>query len=225
MPKTIVLSLGGSLIVPNGIDIDFLKKFRQTIEKCIKQNCRFAIYCGGGMLARSMQKAASEIAQLNNRELDIIGIGATKLNALLLKSIFKNDAEGFIVHNPNSRLRFSKKVLIASGWLPGCSTDYDAVLLAKNLGITEVVNMSNISYVYDKDPRKHKDAKKIEKIKWKDYLKLIGDKWEAGMNVPFDPIAAKEAQKSGIKVVIIGGDLKNFENLLGERKFRGTLIQ
>ncbi len=116
-------------------------------------------------------------------------------------------------------------MLIASGWLPGCSTDYDAVLLAKNLGVKELVNMSNVSYVYDKDPRKHKDAKKIEKIKWKDYLKLVGDKWKAGMNVPFDPVAAKEAQKSGIKVMIISGDLKNFENLLGGRKFKGTLIQ
>src|SRR3989338_2461600 len=100
MPKTIVLSLGGSLIAPNTIDTNFLKKFRQTIERYIKQNCRFAIYCGGGMLARNMQKAASEIAQLNNKDLDIIGIGATKLNALLLKSIFKNDAESFIVESP-----------------------------------------------------------------------------------------------------------------------------
>ena len=118
----------------------------------------------------------------------------------------------------------AKKVLIASGWIPGWSTDYDAVLLAKNFGVNEVINMSNVDYVYDKDPRKFKDAKKIERIRWTNYLKMTGTKWKAGMNVPFDPIAAKEARKSGISVSLIGKDLNNLKSLLDGKKFRGTLI-
>ena len=112
----------------------------------------------------------------------------------------------------------------SAGWKPGWSTDYDAVLLAKNFGVSEIINMSNIDYVYDKDPKKFKDAKKIEKTSWKDYTNLVGNKWKAGMNVPFDPIAAKEAQKSGMKVCIIGKDLENLENLLNGKKFKGTVI-
>ena len=54
---------------------------------------------------------------------------------------------------------------------------------------------------------------------------MTGTKWKAGMNVPFDPIAAKEAQKSKIKVDIIGKNLRNFENLLTKRKFKGTVIE
>ena len=98
------------------------------------------------------------------------------------------------------------------------------MLLAKNLGVKEVVNMSNVDYVYDKDPKKHKSAKKLEKISWNGYGKLISRKWTAGMNVPFDPIAAKEAQKSKIRVSIIGKDLRNFENILNNKPFRGTTI-
>jgi len=62
MPKTIVLSLGGSLIVPDTIDVEFLKNFKKTIDKYVKKGYKFVIYCGGGKLARNMQDAASKIA-------------------------------------------------------------------------------------------------------------------------------------------------------------------
>jgi len=224
MPKTIVLSLGGSLIVPKDIDISFLINFKKTIEKYTKKGYKFVIYCGGGKLARNVQNAASQTTKIGNEGLDWLGIHATKLNAQLIKSIFRGNAENFIVDNPNEKINFKKNILIAAGWLPGWSTDYDAVLLAKNLGIKDIVNMSNVDYVYDKDPKKYRGAKKIEKISWQDYIKLIGDKWKAGMNVPFDPIAAKEAKKSRMMVSIIGKDLKNLGNLLDGKKFRGTTI-
>ncbi len=225
MQKTVVLSLGGSLIVPDKIDINFLKNFKKSIEKYIKQGYRFVIICGGGMIAREIQQTALKIEKLSSEDLDWLGIYATRLNALLMRYIFGNDAQDPIVANPNDKITFKKNIIIAAGWLPGWSTDYDAVLLAKNLGVKEVVNMSNVDYVYDKDPRKHKDAKVIKKIQWENYSRLISKKWKAGMSAPFDPIAAKEAQKSKIKVKIIGKDLKNLENLLDGNKFKGTVIE
>ncbi len=225
MTKTIILSLGGSLIFPEKIDTNFLKDFKNTIEKYIKKGYKFVIYCGGGRLARDLQKSASQIAKLDNNDLDWLGIYATRLNAQLLKTLFKNDAEGVIFENPNEKINFKKNIIIAAGWLPGWSTDYDAVLVAKNLGIKEIVNISNVDYVYDKDPKKYKDTKKIEKISWGDYLMSIDNRWKAGMNVPFDPIAAKEAQKFNIETNIIGKDLRNFENLLEGKKFKGTIIK
>ena len=224
MPKTITISLGGSLICPDGFDFNFLRKFRIVVEKYIKRGFKFAIICGGGKLARNFQQVASESRKLSNKELDWLGIYATKINAHLLKSVFSNNVDENIISNPNLKIKFKKSIIIASGWLPGWSTDYDAVLLAKNLGIKEITNMSNVDYVYDKDPKKNKSAKKIKKMSWQDYSKLISHKWHAGMNVPFDPVAAKEAQKSGMKVYIIGRDLRNLENLLDEKAFRGTTI-
>ena len=225
MPKTFVISLGGSLIFPDHLDSKFLTDFKKAIENHIKKNCRFAIICGGGKLARNFQQAASKGKKLSGEELDWLGIYATKINAHLVKAIFGGMANDAIITNPNEKLNFKKSAIIAAGWKPGWSTDYDAVLLAKNLGVKEIINMSNVDYVYDKDPKKHNDAKKIEKISWQDFSKLIGTKWKAGMNVPFDPVAAKEAQKSGMKVKIIGKDLKNLENLLSGKKFMGTIIE
>ena len=225
MEKTIILSLGGSVIYPDNIDISFLNNFKKTIEKYIKKNCRFVIICGGGRLARQYQESASEIARLSDYDLDWLGIYATELNAQLVKMLFNKYSENFIISNPKIKIKFNKNIMVASGWKPGWSTDYDAVLLAKNLGVKTVVNMSNVDYIYDKDPKKHKGAKKIKNISWKKYRNMIGSKWKAGLNAPFDPIAAKEAQISRIKVIIIGKNLKNFENLLDNKKFEGSLIE
>ena len=225
MPKTFVISLGGSLIFPGRLDKKFLNNFKKIILKYANKKHKFIIICGGGKLARNFQQAASKRKKLSNRELDWLGIKATKINAYSLKTIFGDKANASIITNPNSKIIFNKNIIIAAGWKPGWSTDYDAVLLAKNLGIRDVVNMSNVNYIYDKDPKKHKDAKKIKSTTWQAYSKLISGKWKAGMNVPFDPVAAKEAKKSGIKVNIIGKDLKNLENLLNGKKFKGTVIK
>ena len=225
MPKIVVLSLGGSLIVPGSYDTDFLRKFKKLIESYVKKGYKFAIICGGGKLARNIQEAASEISKISDEDLDWLGIYATRLNALLLRYIFGANTQDPIIANPNDKLVFKKNIIIASGWIPGWSTDYDAVLLAKNLGAREVINMSNVDYLYNKDPKKHSNAKKIEKISWIDFRKMVGTKWKAGLSVPFDPIAAKEAQESGIRVNIIGKDLGNLKNLLEGKKFKGTSIQ
>ena len=224
MEKTIILSLGGSVIYPDNIDISFLTNFKKTVEKYIKKDYRFAIICGGGRLARKYQESASEIAKLSDSELDWLGIYATELNAQLIKMIFNKHAEDFVISNPKVKIKFGKKIMVASGWKPGRSTDYDAVLLAKNLGVKTVVNMSNVDYIYDKDPKKHKNARKIKNISWQKYRSMVGNKWKAGLSAPFDPIAAKEAQNSRVKVVIIGKNLKNFENLLDSKEFEGTVI-
>ena len=225
MPKTIVLSLGGSLIAPDDVDIIFLKNFKNIIEHYAKKGFKFIIVCGGGKLARNLQQAASKIPKVTNKDLDWLGIYATRANASLVKGVFKNNVQDRIIINPNEKISFKKNIIVAAGWKPGWSTDYDAVLLAKNLRIKEIINMSNVDYVYDKDPKKFRDAKKIEKISWNEFSKLTNQKWKAGMNAPFDPVAAKEAKKSGIKVNIIGNDLKNLENLLNGKKFKGTIIE
>ncbi len=224
MPKTFVVSLGGSLICPNDFDFNFLKKFKHTILRYIKKKNKFAIICGGGKLARTFQETASRSKKLSNDELDWFGIHATKINAHLMNSMFKGYSENFIVSNPTLKLSLKKSIVITSGWKPGWSTDYVAVLLAKNLKVKEVINMSNVDYVYDKDPKKFKNAKKLEKLRWKEYIKMTGAKWKAGMNVPFDPMASKEAQSSKIRVYIIGKNLKNLENLLDNKRFKGTVI-
>src|SRR3989338_5585293 len=106
MAKTTVLSLGGSLIYPDKIDASFLRNFKRTIEKHVKKGHKFVIYCGGGALARMMQQEASMAKKLSNEQLDEIGIIATKMNAAMVKSLFRGYAENFIVENPKKKINF-----------------------------------------------------------------------------------------------------------------------
>jgi len=223
--KKIIISLGGSIIFPNEIDNTFLKKFKELILKLIKKGNKFAIYCGGGKLARDYQKAASKIIGYNKEGMDWLGIASTYLNAFLLKVIFKGFAEEKIIENPTEKIKFKKPILLCSGWKPGWSTDYDAVLLAKNLKVDTVINMTDVDYVYNKNPKKYRDAKPIKEISWKNFKKLVGNKWKPGINLPFDPIAAKEAEKLRLRVIIIGKNLGNLKNFLDGKDFKGTIIK
>ncbi len=222
---TIIISLGGSLIsTKRGIDINFLRKFKKFILKNTKKH-RFVIVAGGGVLCRKYQEAAERLGDPEDRDLDWIGIRATKINAELLRSIFGSHAYEKIIHNPTEAVDTKKKIIIGSGWLPGFSSDKDAVLLAENFGAKLVVNLSNIDYVYTKDPKKHRDAKRIEEISWPEFKKIVGSKWEPGVNLPFDPIASRLAEKNGIQVVVLNGKkLDNLKKFLAGKKFKGTLI-
>ncbi len=217
----VVISLGGSLIAPDGVDVSFLKKFREMI---LGRPERFVIICGGGKTARRYQDAAQSLIGSDDDALDWIGISATHLNANLLRLAFEKDAEQEIVVDPTKKVSWTRKLLVAGGWKPGRSTDYDAVILARKYGIGMIINMSNVDYVYEQDPRKKSDAKRMPFLSWQGFFKIVGDKWKPGMSAPFDPIAAQEAEKSGLKVIIVGQDLGNLAALLDGSEFNGTLI-
>src|SRR3989344_2590224 len=167
--ETIILSVGGSLIVPNGgLDISFLSKFNQFIRKHVKKNRKFFIVCGGGRTSRQYRDAgAAVIGKITNEDLDWLGIQDTRLNAHLLRTIFSDFSHPlFFAKYDKKLISWKEAVVIGAGWKPGWSTDYDAVVLARDYRASLVINLSNIEWVYDKDPKKFKDAKPIKKTTW-----------------------------------------------------------
>jgi len=226
-PKTIVISLGGSIICPQPgeINVNFLKKFKKLILKYLRKNFRFIIVPGGGKICRVYQKVAAKITKLPAEDIDWLGIHTTRLNAHLLRTIFRKEAYPEVLDNPKKPIKNDWKLLIASGWRPGRSTDYIVVLLARRFKIKEVINAGDVPFVYDKDPDKYKSAKAFKKISWSEYRKLVGWRWSPGLSAPFDPVAAGIAKKLKIRVCIIKGtELPNFERVLAGKKFKGTII-
>lgn len=225
--QTIVIALGGSIIASQKIQVMFLKRFRKLILKFLKENVRFVIVTGGGKVARDYIKACSQISRISTEDKDWLGIHATRINAHFLRTIFKKEAYPVVLDNPLKEVDGEDyQLFIASGWRPGWSTDYDAILLAERLGADKIIIASKIAYVYEKDIATHPKAKPIKEIKWKDYRKLIGEKWQPGMGAPVDPIAAKLAQKLKMEVIVTKGtNLKNLESILKGGKFKGTIIR
>lgn len=229
--EIVVVSLGGSLIFPEKINSEFVLKFKKVIEEEIAKGYRFVIITGGGKIARTYIQAAQEMGCIDDEEKDWLGVHATRMNAHFIKTVFKQYAHPRINKNPRTKedlmehFAQGEKVMVAAGWRPGWSTDYVSTILAERFKAKKLINLSNITYLCDKDPNKFPDAQKIEKISWTDFRKMVGDKWDPGMNAPFDPIASKLAQENGLEVAIIGGvDLENMKNYIEGRKFEGSTI-
>jgi uridylate kinase len=229
--EKVVMSIGGSLIVPNGgIDTKFLINLNKFIrdELAKNPNRQFFLIIGGGKIARTYRDAGREVIghELTRDDLDWLGIHATKLNAHLVRTIFRDIAHPYIIKHYEIIRKAIEPVVVAAGWKPGWSTDYDAVLLCDDYNVKEMINLSNVAQVYNKDPNKNKDAKPIKKISWVDFRKLVGDEWIPGMNAPFDPVAAQKAQELGIKVAILSGhDFDNLERYFKKQDFLGTIVE
>ena len=223
--ETIVFSLGGSIIVPKEIDVKFLSRFRDLIIQILPRYKQVILVTGGGHICRVYQKAASQVIKVSNNDLDWIGIAATRYNAELVRAIFSGHAYPEVIEDPTKKVKTNKKLLIGCGWKPGCTSDKDAVLIAQTYNASSVVNLSNISYVYDKDPKKFHHAQPITKMNWKEFFQVIGESFRPGMNAPFDPMAAKLARRLKLKVVIMKGtNLGNLKKFLDGKEFEGTEI-
>jgi uridylate kinase len=231
-----VISLGGSIVAPETVDEAFLKGFTALIREFLEsdKDRKFIFVTGGGGPARAWQSAYRNVASAFARngaeavvpdEADWIGVMATRLNAQLVKAVFGPYCREPVVTNPTEAKAFTGRVLVAAGWKPGFSSDYDATLLAEIFGAKTVINLSNIEKVYTDDPRKNPDAKPVDTISWKEFRAITGDEWAPGKNVPFDPVASRHAEQTGITVICAAGkDLPNLKKLLSGDPFTGTII-
>jgi uridylate kinase len=224
--KHIIISLGGSLIVPDEIDVGFLKSFVSLITEYTEKGFRFVIITGGGRVSRTYTQTAKEIGNPTSEDLDWIGIATTRLNAELVRVLFGNYAHTQITFNPEILPSTDKPVIVGGGWKPGNSSDLAAVTSAVATGAQKIVNLSNIDYVYTADPRHNPDATKIEKSSWADFRALLPKDWDPGLNSPFDPVAAEKAEALGLEVVIMNGrNIENLKKYFDGEVFAGTIIK
>lgn len=223
-----VISLGGSIVSPDSVDEQFLKEFTSLIGDLLERDekRRFIIVVGGGGPARTWQKAYRAISPKPiDENADWIGIMATRLNAELVRAVLGDWCKQGVVYDPTQVEPLMGRVLVAAGWKPGFSSDYDAVLLAERFQATSVINLSNIEQVYTDDPRTNPDAKPIDTISWADFCALVGDEWVPGRNVPFDPIASRHSSRIALKVICADGrNLANLRKILLGEPFSGTTI-
>jgi len=229
-----VISLGGSIVAPDGVDTGFLKSFASLVETLLEGDAelKLVLVVGGGGPARAWQKAYREVADEAsvdeasvNDEADWIGVMATRLNAQLVRAVLAKWCPQDVVTDPTEAGSIYGRILVAAGWKPGFSSDYDAVLLAERFGAGTVVNLSNIDRVYTADPRTDPGAKPVDRISWAEFRAMVGEEWVPGKNVPFDPIASRHAHGAGISVVCADGrNLENLGRIVRGGEFVGTLI-
>lgn len=229
MKKVIVLSLGGSLIIPDNIDVKFLREFKKVIKKNVKKY-KFVIVCGGGITARKyIQGLGKEELKKKVFHQGLLGIATTRLNARFMTYFFGKDANKGIPHDMGevkNMLRLYDVVFCgALRYAKDETSDGTSAKLA-NFFNTEFINLTNVLGLYTKNPKKHKNAKFIPKITWKDFDKMANAQgFKPGQHFVLDQSASRIIMKYKIPTYIIGKDLRNLDNVLNNRKFKGTRIE
>ena len=223
-----VISLGGSLIIPDQINLELIEEFKEVLLKN-KDKYKFVIVCGGGKTARNYIDGLDK-ASLFKKEYfqSQLGISATRLNARFLTYFFKKDANYGIPHSmidvKNSLLK--NDIVFCGALRQGKreTSDSTAARLARFLE-TDFINITNVTGLYDVDPNKYKDAEFIREISYLEfYNKAKKIKYHPGQHFVLDQDAAKMIMKYKIPTSIIGPDMKNLERLLNKEHFVGTVI-
>lgn len=226
MKKVMVISLGGSIIIPDKIDIPLLKKFKKVLQSNYPKY-KFVVVCGGGAIARkyiSLLKAEKK----NRREISLAGIRATRMNASTMIQFFGKEANDYIPTSMNSISNLLKKNSVvfcgALRYAENETSDGTAAKLA-NYFNTEFINVTNIDGLYDKNPAKYKSAKFIPSIPWLKFEEMaLKIKFAPGQHFVLDQNAATLIRKKKIKSYITGKNMKDLDNILNRKKFRGTII-
>lgn len=227
MKKVIVLSLGGSLIIPEEINVKYLMNFKKIILKNTNKY-KFVIVCGGGSIARKYISALKD-SGLNEKFQNFSGISATRMNARFMNYFFKIEPEYGIPHTIETLKKYiRKRDFIFCGALeykPRQTSDSTAAGLARYFK-TIFINLTNVKGLYNKNPLKYKDAKFIPKISWKNFYNMANaGKYHPGQHFVLDQTAAKIILEEKIPTYIVGEDMKQLDNILKGKKFSGSLIE
>ena len=207
-----VISLGGSLLIPDKRNKEYTEQFIRLLEQPA------ILVCGGGAIARDAMRQS-----FTQKENDSLGITATRLNALYVLTELLHAKDKVCSHViTQSILEPGYDFYCAGGFIPGRTTDDVAVQLAIAADAKQVLNLTVVDGVYDKDPTLP-GAVKYETMAWDDYLRLFCEH-QAGMHAPFDPVAAKRAQQHGITVHVLDGtDLEHVKAAL-RAEHVGTIL-
>src|SRR3989344_7883730 len=227
MKEVVVISLGGSLIIPEEPNAGFLIKFVKTLRKNYEKN-KFVIVCGGGPLARKYIEAL-KLEGKSKKELSIVGIKATRTNASFVMQLFGKEANGVLPKNMKEiKDNLVKNNLVICGALrftPNSTSDTTAAKLANYLK-TYFINMTNVKGLYTDNPKTNKKAKFISKITLKEFeKKALKIKHKPGQHFVLDQKAATIIRKNKIRTYIIGKDPENLNKLLNKKSFIGTTIK
>lgn len=220
-----VISAGGSIFFDEKPIVSKIAKFCELINRLHSEGKTFVIVCGGGKTARNYVAALKSFGE-NNFVQDELGIKITRANAAVFISALENSHQTVLTYPTQALSVLEKgKIPVFGGLFPFFTTDAVGALIAEALGGT-FVNLTDVDGVYNADPKKNPAAKFFETMTYDkliSLIKLAGSK--PGQNMVLDLACCLILKRSRIKgIVLNGNDLENFEAMIREDNFKGTVI-
>ena len=186
MYKNIMLKISGESLAGSneqGFDFDILNDLSENIKILTSQDVRVSIVLGGGNFIRGASFSNGVVDRVTS---DYMGMLGTVINSLALQSNLEKIgvpsrvmtalsinrvAEPYIKNKATRHLEKNRVVIFASGTgNPFFSTDTAAVLRASEMKSDVILKGTKVDGIYDKDPISNKDATKIEKISYSEFL-------------------------------------------------------
>lgn len=240
-----IIKYGGSFVIPGEqYDISALEELVSLVREHVDKQFIFVI--GGGKLCRNindasiglLKKALGEGNPLVGVALDELGIAVTKINGrfvldYLTRELGEDLVFDDIVDYPEMSVKTSKRVIIATGYKPGVSSDYDMMLLARAYSVSKAFKISNFPVVLDVkavefDKSKIGEYVSLPVMSWDKMLGLVGEKFIPGGSYPLDPSSAilgSELAKKNPQFTLFIGEKHQLSAMLSGKDFVGTVVK
>ena len=219
----VVISMGGSILASPSPNVEIIKDFAKLLLSQKDEGHNIKVVVGGGKLAREYILAAGELGS-DGKLSDRVGIAATRMNAMLLCAALGEHAREEIPQDTEIDCE-SRKILVMGGVKPGQTTDAVAAELAARCNADLLLIGTNVSGVYDSDPKLNPNAKKIASMNTSELLGIVGEAHTPGMKAVIDPVAAVKIHESGVRTVVVDGrNIKNIKNAIEGKEHGGTDI-
>ena len=223
MKEKVVVSIGGSVLIPNNDDPAYIKKLAGVIKE-VSEKIQVVIVCGGGRIARYYTETGKELGG-TTYQLDVLGIGATRLNAQLLAISLGSSTDIPTTAEDAARRSAPDNIVIMGGTEPGHTTDAVAAMVAKEMRAGRVVNATSVEAVYSDDPRKNPDAERFSELTIDRLGDIVYKEHGAGKSSVFDPLGIKIAKEEKIDILIVDGrDLDELRNAMLGNEIKGTFV-
>jgi uridylate kinase len=221
----LVLRIGGS-VTASPVNPALISKYTSLLKDLKKQGHEIAVVVGGGAMAREFIDLAKQLG-LDEMAQDEAAISVSRIFAqLFLQKLGELGCEAvsLTIEDSVECLR-DGKIAVMGGLRPGMTTDTVAALIVEQVNAEVFIKATDQEGVYNKDPRKHADAVKLEHLSFEDLSRVFAeDKHKAGIHQILDPEAVKILKKERVKVIVVNGFKP--ENVLSAVKGEkvGTLI-
>ena len=223
--KTIVISLGGSILIPS-LEKNRIREYVPVLGE-IATDHRLFVVVGGGGEARRYITVARDLG-IDEGTSDELGILITRLNANLLIAALGERAYPKVAESHAEAKKFAEsgKIVVMGGITPGQTTDAVAAVLAERVGASVFINVTSVDGIYSADPKKDKKARRFETLTPKQLLGIVGGTaLTAGSNTVLDIVAARVVERSHIPLVVLDGRKpENLSRAILSGEFHGTVV-
>ena len=222
--NSIVISLGGSVLVSDDIDISYFENLKDFLIK-LSDQCKIYIIIGGGKTARAYINLGRKL-NFDEKTLDNFGIEITRINAKILTNML-DESNKEIPKTTDEAKDIDKRIVIMGGTTPGHSTDMVGAELAEKVSASKFIIATNVDGVYDKDPNKFPNAKQLREISIDNLINQYGTEWKsAGKNIVIDGPALQIIKRAKIPTFVLNGKkLQELEKAINNKDFNGTKIK